>query len=218
MPDDRLDDQRQVRPAHLVGEERHAEDREDPPDGRVAEDAPQRAEREREDAARRDDRRAGPRVEPKPDERRRSRSTARPTPRRSRAATSRARSMRTPPRTGPTANPIGPDAPKTAMTVPIRRRGTTSRIAAEHDAGVAELEADQQQAHRQLPRLARQGDAGEHDRLDEAAPDDDGLAAVLVGPDAPQRDERHADDEDQRREQPDERQPIRPRGRPSSRR
>ena len=34
-----------------------------------------------------------------------------------------------PPRVGPTANPIGPDAPKIAMIVPIRWRGTTSRIA-----------------------------------------------------------------------------------------
>ena len=61
---------------------------------------------------------------------------------------------------------------------------------------------------RELPRLARQRHAGEDDRLDERAPDDDDLAAVLVGPGAPQRDERHADDEDQRAEEPDEREPV----------
>jgi len=59
-----------------------------------------------------------------------------------------------------------------------------------------------------VPILPRERDAHEHDRLDEAAPDDDGLAAVLVGPHAPERDERHADDEDERREQSDERRPI----------
>jgi len=35
-----------------------------------------------------------------------------------------------PPRTGPTAKPIGPLAPKKAMIVPRRARGTTSRMAA----------------------------------------------------------------------------------------
>ena len=34
-----------------------------------------------------------------------------------------------PPNAGPTAKPIGPDAPNTAIIVPIRWRGTTSRIA-----------------------------------------------------------------------------------------
>ena len=39
-------------------------------------------------------------------------------------------SMRNPPSAGPTANPIGPDAPKIPMIVPSRCRGTTSRIPA----------------------------------------------------------------------------------------
>ncbi len=39
-------------------------------------------------------------------------------------------SIRMPARTGPTANPIGPDTPKIAMIVPIRRTGVTSRIPA----------------------------------------------------------------------------------------
>ena len=38
--------------------------------------------------------------------------------------------MRTPARTGPTANPIGPEAPKSAMVVPSRRVGVTSRMPA----------------------------------------------------------------------------------------
>ncbi len=54
----------------------------------------------------------------------------------------------------------------------------------------------------------RQRDAGEDDRLDQRAPDDDRLPAVLVGPHAPQRHERHPDDEDQRREEADEREPL----------
>ena len=81
--------------------------------------------------------------------------------------------------------------------------------AREHHAGVAELEPDQQHRQGELPRLARQRDAGEDHGLDEGAPDDDGLAAVLVRPDAPQRDEGQADDEDQRAEEPDERQAVR---------
>ena len=79
---------------------------------------------------------------------------------------------------------------------------------AEHDPGVAELEADQQHRQRDLPRLAGEGDRREDDRLDQGAPDDDDLAAVLVGPGAPQRDERHPDDEDQGAEDPDEREPL----------
>ena len=39
-------------------------------------------------------------------------------------------SIRTPARTGPTANPIGPDAPKIAIVVPRRARGVTSRMPA----------------------------------------------------------------------------------------
>ena len=215
-PDDPLDDQRLVRPRHLVREERHEVDREDPdgsPDRR--DDAAHGPERQRQDAALRHDRR--------PDlarpERRRARgrrSTARAETRNTADSDQPRPSTRTsPPRNGPIANPIGPAAPKIAIVVPIRRLGTTSRMRRQHDPGVAELEPDQQQAQRELPRLPRQGDAGEHDRLDEAAPDDDRLARVLVGPDAPQRDERRADDEDQRREQPDERQPLGLRARPS---
>ena len=108
-------------------------------------------------------------------------------------------SMSRPARVGPSAKPTAVDAPKMPMTVPSRSARRDVPDAGEHHARVAELEADQQHAQRELPRFARQCDAGEHDRLDERAPDDDGLAAVLVGPHAPQRDERHADDEDQRR-------------------
>ena len=39
-------------------------------------------------------------------------------------------SMRMPASAGPTANPIGPDAPKIAIVVPSRRRGVTSRMPA----------------------------------------------------------------------------------------
>ena len=104
--------------------------------------------------------------------------------------------------------PTAVDAPKMPMTVPEPAARRDVADAGEHHARVAELEPDQQHAQRELPRLARQGDAGEHDRLDERAADDDRLAAVLVGPHAPQRHERHADDEDQRAEQPDEREPV----------
>ena len=85
----------------------------------------------------------------------------------------------------------------------------------QHDPGVAELEPDEEHREGQLPGLARQRDGGEHDRLDQGAPDDDHLAAVLVGPGTPQRDEGHADDEDQGAEDPDERGPVRRRRRPS---
>ena len=96
-----------------------------------------------------------------------------------------------------------PDRPRRAedaiVTCRAGARGVTSRMPASITPGVPELEPDQQHLHRELPRLARERDAREDDRLDEGAPDDDGLAAVLVGPDAPERHERHADDEDQRR-------------------
>src|SRR4029450_11407932 len=39
-------------------------------------------------------------------------------------------STRIPPRNGPTAKPIGPATPNSAINVPIRRVGTTPRIAA----------------------------------------------------------------------------------------
>ncbi len=39
-------------------------------------------------------------------------------------------SIRRPARAGPTANPIGPDAPKIAIVVPSRRTGVTSRMPA----------------------------------------------------------------------------------------
>ena len=118
-------------------------------------------------------------------------------------------SMRIPASAGPTAKPTGPDAPKIAIVVPRRARGVTSRIPASMIPVLPSWNADEQHRERDLPRLAGQGHAGKHDRLDERAPDDDHLAAVLVGPRPPQRDERHADDEDQRAEQPDEGQPVR---------
>ncbi len=39
-------------------------------------------------------------------------------------------SIRMPPRAGPTANPIGPEAPNSAIVVPSRAFGVTSRIPA----------------------------------------------------------------------------------------
>ena len=111
--------------------------------------------------------------------------------------------------TGPTANPIGPDAPKTRDRHPEPAQRRHVADAREHHAGVAQLEPDEQHREGELPGLPRERDAREHDRLDEGAADDDGLAAVLVRPDAPQRDERQPDDEDQRAEEPDEGEPVR---------
>ena len=117
-------------------------------------------------------------------------------------------SIRIPARTGPAANPIGPEAPKMAIVVPSRAFGVTSRIPASITPVLPELEPDQQHRQRELPRLARQGDAGEDDRLHEGAADDHHLAAVLVGPGTPQRHERGSDHEDQGVEQADERQAV----------
>ena len=78
----------------------------------------------------------------------------------------------------------------------------------QHDPRVAELEPDEQHRNGELPRLAREGDGHEDDGLDQGAPDDHDLAAVLVGPRAPQRNERHADHEDQRAEDADEGETI----------
>ncbi len=78
----------------------------------------------------------------------------------------------------------------------------------QHDPGVAQLEPDEQHRNGELPRLPGEGDRREDDRLDQRAADDHDLAAVLVGPGAPQRDERHPDDEDQGAEDADERESI----------
>ena len=117
-------------------------------------------------------------------------------------------SIRMPASAGPIANPTAPDAPKSAIAVPSRRRGVTSRMPASMIPVLPELEPDQQHRNGELPRLAREGDGHEDDRLDQRAPDDHDLAAVLVGPGAPERDERHADDEDQRAEDADEGETI----------
>ena len=50
-------------------------------------------------------------------------------------------SIRIPARTGPTANPIGPDAPKIAIVVPRRALRRDVADARQHHPGVAELEA-----------------------------------------------------------------------------
>ena len=213
-PDEALDDHRLVRPRQLVREVRHEVDREDPPDRRIAEDASDRAVREREhpplghdrrpDLARSEPRRAA-----------RSRPTARPTTRTPPRATSPRPSTRKAAEDRPDREPdrAGGAEDRDDRADPRERRDVADP--GQHHPGVPELEPDQQQAERELPRLLRQRDAGEHDRLDEAAPDDDRLARVLVGPDAPERHERRPDDEDQRREQADERQRARPRRRPS---
>ena len=117
-------------------------------------------------------------------------------------------SMRMPASAGPTAKPTALAAPNSAMVVPSRMPRRHVADAGQHDPGVAELESDEEHRERHLPGLAGERDGGEHDRLDQGAPDDDHLAAVLVGPRAPERDEGHADDEDQGAEDADERGPL----------
>ncbi len=105
------------------------------------------------------------------------------------------------PRTGPMAKPIGPALPNQARATPIRPVGAESRIAPSMTPALPSWRPTRSMLRARC-RLARQGDADEDGRLDEGAPDDDDLAAVLVGPDAPQRDEGHADDEDERPNRP----------------
>jgi hypothetical protein len=106
-----------------------------------------------------------------------------------------ARSIRTPARIGRSEG--GDDRAEASP-----RRRVPDR--AEHHASVPELEPDQQHAQGDVPRLARQRHAGEHDGLDERASGDDRPPAVPIGPHAPERHERHPDEEEQRAEQPDE--------------
>ena len=113
-----------------------------------------------------------------------------------------------PARAGPTAKPTAPDAPKMAIVVPRRCLGVTSRMPASMIPVFPSWNPMSSIAKRQLPGFARERDGGEDHRLDQGAPDDHDLAAVLVGPGTPQRDERHPDDEDQRAEDPDEEQPV----------
>ena len=117
-------------------------------------------------------------------------------------------SIRRPARAGPTANPIGPDAPKIAIVVPSRRIGVTSRMPASMTPVFPSWNPMRSMLRASCHGSRRQRHAGEHHRLDERAAHDDGLAAVLVGPHAPQRHERHPDHEDQRAEEPDEGEPV----------
>ena len=204
---DALDQDGDVWPAHLDRHERDPEDEEDPPGRLVGQDAAQRGEREVDDATARDDlrpdlARAERHEQGGPD--RQDRREGEDRWQRPAEAVDEDPGERRPDGEA--------DRPGRAEDRDRRAEAGARRHVADtgqHDPGVAQLEADEQHRERDLPWLAGQGDAGEHDRLDERAPDDDHLAAVLVGPRSPERDERHADDEDQRAEQPDEGQPIR---------
>src|ERR1035437_1851102 len=55
-----------------------------------------------------------------------------------------------------------------------------------HHAAVAQLDPDEQHAEHELPGSGAGRDDAEDDRLNESAADDHRLAAVLVGPDAPE--------------------------------
>ena len=68
----------------------------------------------------------------------------------------------------------------------------------QHHAGVAEVEAGQRRDQEDRADRARDPERGEQQRLDDRAADDDRLAAVAVGPGAPERDERQADQQRQR--------------------
>jgi len=73
-----------------------------------------------------------------------------------------------------------------------------------HHAAVAELEPDQEHSADQLPWRDAGGYHPEHHRLDESAAHDHGLTAVLVRPDAPQRNERQTGQEEERAQDSDQ--------------
>ena len=79
---------------------------------------------------------------------------------------------------------------------PATRRDVTD--GGHHHAAVAELEPHQQHSNHELPGRPAGRDYSKHDRLNKSATDDHGLAAVLVGPHAPQRDDREAGQEEER--------------------
>jgi hypothetical protein len=85
---------------------------------------------------------------------------------------------------------------------PARRSDIADR--GHHHSGVAQLECDEHHADDELPGLAACGHHGEDAHLDERAADDHRLAAVLVRPDAPKRDERESSEEEEGAEQSDE--------------
>ncbi len=101
-------------------------------------------------------------------------------------------STRMPASAGPNAKPIGPDEPKSAIVTPRRRSGVTSRIPASITPVLPSWNPISSIERASCHGSRDSATPGEHDRLDEGAADDDRLAAVLVGPDAPQRDERQA--------------------------
>src|SRR5450759_1377701 len=84
----------------------------------------------------------------------------------------------------------------------MSRRSIVNR--GHHHAAVAQLEPDEQHADHDLPGSGAGRDDAEDDGLNDGAADDYRLAAVLVGPDAPERDERQSRKEEERTEPADE--------------
>src|ERR1035437_8913450 len=84
----------------------------------------------------------------------------------------------------------------------MSRRSVVDR--SHHYAAVAQLEPDEQHANHELPGSGAGRDDAEDDGLNDGAADDYRLAAVLVGPDAPERDERQSRKEEERTEPTDE--------------
>ena len=90
---------------------------------------------------------------------------------------------------------------------PVTRRDVADR--GHHHAAVAQLEPDEHHPDHELPGRPAGGDDAEHDRFDERTPDDHRFAAVLVRPDAPERDQRQTGQEEHRPEDPDEMRDVR---------
>jgi len=97
------------------------------------------------------------------------------------------------------------------MTVPILARGAESRIPPSITPVLPSWNPMRSSTIATCQGSRAKGHAGEDDHLDERAPDDHRLAAVAIRPDAPERDEWHPEHEEQRAEQPDELEPVRPR-------
>ena len=197
-----LDQEREVGPAHLVGEDGDAEDGEDAAHGRIREDAPDRTAGQGEGAALRNDRRPDlPGSDHDQDDR----------PERERGAQPEDRDERQAQAVDDQGAQDGPDREAERSARPEERGRGPHAVArrhvpqrGQHHPGVAQLEADEEEARAELPGLRRKGHAGEDRGLHDGAPHDHGAAAVLVRPDAPERDEDDPEDEDEAREEPRE--------------
>ena len=185
---DVVDEQGQVLRRHLAADEDHAVDEEQPAHDRVGQDASDGGEGKVSRCFPSARPPAGPPSTPRPATAPR-RSTGRPRRRRPRRWPRWSWSIMNSPRAGPAPKPSGLLAAKMPIARPRRCDGATSRIAAIITPLLPSWKPTRSIATTSCQGARLAATTTEDDRLHERAADDHRLAAVLVGPDAPERDQ-----------------------------